>query len=185
MIVKLSEVVKFYSGLIVSRERADLYKKAQYNALNYKSITENGNIDISKLDKLDLNNDINDKFITKENDVILKLAYPFKAVLIDKTEIGIVITSNFCKLICNDRILPEYLIACLNSEKIDRKLKIESKNQIISQISIKDLEKIEIEIYDMQKQKTIANLYNDYLKKIKLTNMILEKEKSIIKNIYK
>ena len=185
MIVKLCKLVKFYNGLIISREKTALKNKTIYNVLNYKSITENGEIDLGRLDRLYLNDDINDKFISKENDIILKMVYPFRAVLINKKETGILITSNFCKLICNDRILPEYLIACLNSEKIDRKLKIESKNQIISQISIKDLEKVEIEIYDIQKQKIIANLYNDYLKKIKLTNMILEKEKSIIKNIYK
>ena len=153
--------------------------------LNYKSITDDGSIDINKLDKLDLKENISTKFITKENDIIIKLVYPFKAVLISKSEIGIVVTSNFCKIICSDKVLPEYLIACLNSEKIDRNLKIESKNQTISQISIKDLEKVEIELHDIENQKRIANIYMNFLKRIQLTKTILEKEQRIIKNIYK
>ena len=95
------------------------------------------------------------------------------------------ITSNFCKIICSDKILPEYLIACLNSKIIDKKLKVESKNQSISQISIKDLENVEIELYDTKKQRIIANLYNEKKKKIQLTKIILEKEQRIIQNIYK
>lgn len=182
---KLSKVVKFYSGLIISRERALKYTKVRYNVINYKCITNTGCIDTNKLDILDLNANINEKFIAKENDVILKLVYPFKAILIKEKEKGTLITSNFCKIVCSDRILPEYLVACLNSEKIDRILKIESKNQIINQISIKDLEKIEIEMYDIEKQKIIANLYNDYLKRIQLTTTILEREQKIMKNIYK
>lgn len=185
MVIKLVEVAKFYSGLIISRERTNLYSKTQYNVLNYKSITNHGSIDINRLDKLDLKENISTKFITKENDIILKLVYPFRAVLISKSETGIIVTSNFCKIICSDRVLPEYLIACLNSEKIDRKLKIESKNQSINQISIKDLERIEIEMYGIDKQKLIANLYDSYLKRIQLTKIILEKEQKIIKNIYK
>lgn len=64
-------------------------------------------------------------------------------------------------------------------------MKIESKNQSMNQISIKDLEKIEIEMYSTEKQKVIANLYNNYLKKMQLTKTILKKEQRIIKNIYK
>ena len=177
MRVMLSKIVKFNSGLIISRERTILHSKSQYNVLNYKSITDDGKIDINKLDRLDLKENISTKFITKENDIILKLAYPFKAVLISKSETGIVITSNFCKITCIDRVLPEYLIACLNSEKIDRELRIESKNQSMNQISIKDLEKIKIEMYSTDKQKVIANLYSNYLERIQLTKTILEKNK--------
>lgn len=185
MIMRLFDVVKFHSGLIISRERTTLHSTSQYNVLNYRCLTDTGSIDISKLDRLDLNKNIDEKFITKENDILIKLVYPFKAVLISKKEIGLLVTSNFCKIICSDKILPEYLIACLNSEKIDKKLKIESKNQSVNQISIKDLEKVEIEICDIQKQKIIAGLYNYYLKKMQLTKKILEKEQNIIKNIYK
>lgn len=185
MIEKLSEIVKIHSGLIISRERAIMYRKTQYNVLNYRSVTDEASIDVDRLDKLFLNDNINKKFITNENDIIIKTVYPFKAVLISKKETGILVTSNFCKIVCSDRILPEYLVACLNSEKIDRILKIESKNQSMNQISIKDLEKIEIEVYSTDKQKAIANLYNNYLKRIQLTKTILEKEQRIIKNIYK
>ena len=185
MLVKLFDVVKFNSGLIISREKNTLNAKTQYNVLNYKSITEDGSIDINKLDKIDLNENINEKFITKINDVIIKLVYPYKSVLISEIEEGFLVTSNFCKIICGDKILPEYLIACLNSEKIEKKLKIESKNQSISQISIKDLEKVEIELYEIEKQKKIASLYNNCLKRIQLTKTILDKEQKIIKSIYK
>lgn len=182
---KLKDIVKFYSGLIISREKTSLQSKVHYDVLNYKSLADYVNIDLNKLEKVYTKEDVNIKYITKKNDIILKLVYPFKAILISEKESGILITSNFCKIICSDKVLPEYLIACLNSEKIDKKLKVESKNQSVNQISIKDLENVEIELYDIQKQKIIARLYNDYLKKIQLTKKILEKEQKIIKNIYK
>ena len=183
--IKLKDIVKFYSGLIISRQKAYSKSKILYSVLNYKSITDSLNIDINKLDKVYTKEEVDKKYITNKNDIIIKLVYPFKAILIREKKSGILITSNFCKIICSDKILPEYLIACLNSKIIDKKLKVESKNQSISQISIKDLENVEIELYDTKKQRIIANLYNDYLKKIQLTKIILEKEQRIIQNIYK
>lgn len=185
MFVKLGEIVKISSGLIVSRERTSSSNRRIYNVLNYRGIDGEGNIILSALDRIDLNNKIDEKFITKENDVIMKMTYPFKALLIKKQEENLLITSNFCKIICLNKILPEYLVACLNSDKISKKLKVESKNQTINQISIKDLAGIEIELYDIEKQKKIAITYMNYLKRIQLTRMILEKEQKIIKNIYK
>ena len=185
MYVKLVELVNLSSGLILSREKATSNNRREYGVLNYKSVGENGDITLSTLDKLDLKNTIDEKFITKENDIIVKLTYPFKAILIKNREEGLLITSNFCKIACSNKILPEYLVACLNSDKISRELKVESKNQTINQISIKDLAGIEIELYDIEKQKKIAITYMNYLKRIQLTRMILEKEQKIIKNIYK
>ena len=182
---KLSELVKINSGLIISREKTPNNNRNQYRVLNYKCINENGEINLKALDILDLIKNIDDKFITKENDIIVKMVYPFKAILIGKQEKDLIITSNFCKITCLNEILPEYLVACLNSEKIDRVLKIESKNQTINQISIKDLEKVEIELHDIENQKRIANIYMNFLKRIQLTKTILEKEQRIIKNIYK
>ncbi len=185
MYVELDEIVKISSGLIISRERTSSGNRRMYDVLNYRSIDEDGNIVLSALDKLNLSNRIDEKFITKESNIIMKMAYPFKAILIGKQEENLLITSNFCKIICLNKVLPEYLVACLNSDKISRKLKVESKNQTINQISIKDLAGIEIELCDIEKQKKIAITYMNYLKRIQLTKMILEKEQKIIKNIYK
>lgn len=185
MFVKLGEIVKISSGLIISREKTSSSNRRIYNVLNYRSIDGDGNIILSALDRIDLNNRIDEKFITKENDIIVKLTYPFKAILIKKCEEGLLITSNFCKIACSNKILPEYLAVCLNSEMIDRVLRIESKNQTINQISIKDLARLEIKLLDLEMQKKIAITYMNYLKRIQLTRMILEKEQKIIKNIYK
>lgn len=185
MYVKLEELVNISSGLIVSRERTSSSNRRIYDVLNYRSIDGDGNIVLSILDKLELSNSIDEKFITKEKDIVVKMAYPFKAVLIKKHEEGLLITSNFCKIVCSNKILPEYLVACLNSEMVDRILRIESKNQTINQISIKELLRLEIKLYDLEMQKKIAMTYMNCLKRIQLTKMVLEKEQKIIRNIYK
>lgn len=185
MNIRLDELVNISSGLIISREKTSSSNRRTYNVLNYRGIDGDGNIVLSMLDKLELSNSIDEKFITKKNDIIVKMAYPFKAVLIGKQEENLLITSNFCKITCLDKILPEYLVACLNSEWIGRILRVESKNQTINQISIKELAGLKIKLYDLKKQKIIADMYMKYLKKIQLTKMILEKEQKILKNIYK
>lgn len=183
MLEKLSNLAKFNSGLIISRERPKCNDSAQYRVLNYRCIDENGVVDIRALDVMDLNRDIDDKFITRLNDIVVKLVHPFKAALIEKDMCGILITSNFCKITCEDKILPEYLVAYLNSRVIEKKLSKEAKNQTMNQVNIRDLEKIEIEMHDKHKQKIIASIYQSYIKKIKITNEILKAEEKIIKNI--
>ena len=111
MFVKLGEIVRISSGLIISREKTSSSNRRIYNVLNYRSIDGDGNIILSALDRIDLNNKIDEKFITKENDVIMKMTYPFKAILIKKQEENLLITSNFCKIICLNKVLPEYLVA--------------------------------------------------------------------------
>ena len=71
--IKLKDIVKFYSGLIISRQKAYSKSKILYSVLNYKSITDSLNIDINKLDKVYTKEEVDKKYITNKNDIIIKL----------------------------------------------------------------------------------------------------------------
>lgn len=183
---QLGSIVKFNSGLIIAREKSiDENSSIQYKVLNYKCIDEHGIINDNLLDIENFKDKIDNKYLTKNQDIIVKLVEPFTPIMIDGEHEEIVITSNFCKITCSEEVLPEFLIACLNSNMVAKFLRLEAKNQTFRQISIKELEKIEIEIFDKGKQMMIAQIYNMNLQKISLTKQILKKEQDILKNIYK
>ena len=86
-----------------------------------------------------------EKRITKENDVIIKITPPFAAALVDKKHEGLLVSS-FCMLLTDipEEIKPEYLVAYLNSERGVAQVTSRMTGSTISTISVVALKQIYI-----------------------------------------
>ena len=125
-----------------------------------------------------------EKRITKENDVIIKITPPFAAALVDKKHEGLLVSS-FCMLLTDipEEIKPEYLVAYLNSERGVAQVTSRMTGSTISTISVVALKQIYIPILPIEKQNEICKAFNAYLKNIELSKKLIELSKEKVETL--
>lgn len=125
-----------------------------------------------------------EKRITKENDVIIKITPPFAAALVDKKHEGLLVSS-FCMLLTDipEEIKPEYLVAYLNSEGGVAQVTSRMTGSTISTISVVALKQIYIPILSIEKQNEICKAFNAYLKNIELSKKLIELSKEKVETL--
>lgn len=181
----LSDLVfKIRTGCVISRFKSsehDIPGKT-YKMLTLRSVTNEGNLNISDIESFSSKKDINDEFITKYGDVVVRLREPIKAVFIDKDLEGIVVPSLFSIIKTNEEILnPRYLQQFINGKNAQRQLSKEMTNTAICIVKNSELGKLLIPVKTMELQKDIANLSELLSKEIDLQESIIKKKK-IFKN---
>ena len=77
--IKISELFDIQIGLIVSRKAVDFIERtnnsnySKYNVLSLKSLTEDNTINMKYFTEIYTNAIMDKKYLTKENDVIVRL----------------------------------------------------------------------------------------------------------------
>ena len=95
----------------------------QYRLLNLKAINNKGFIEDFLLDDFETIEEIKPVYITQLRDIVVRLTFPFTAVLIDEMHTGLIIPSHFVVIRTDTKkIIPEYLFWLLNTEKVRQQL---------------------------------------------------------------
>lgn len=125
-----------------------------------------------------------EKRITKENDVVIKITPPFAAALVDKKH-ECLLVSSFCMLLTDipEEIKPEYLVAYLNSECGVAQVTSRMTGSTISTISVAALKQIYVPILPIEKQNEICIAFNAYLKNIELSKKLIELSKEKVETL--
>ncbi len=179
--VKLGEVVEVISGMLSSRANTEEFSKKKYNykVLMMRNFLKEGVIDVENLELLETYECIDEKYITKKGDVIVRLTHPYTAISIGEKEEGIFITSHFCILRSKGfNILSEYLATYLNSREVKEIYESTQVGVTVKAIRKKALEQIEIPLFDREKQEKLAEVHKLMQEEITLVEKSLElKEK--------
>lgn len=158
--MKLGEIVNIRTGLILSRKKSNVQTKYRYRLLNLKSIDPQGYINKEELDVFDAKEQLNTEYLTKTNDIIIRLSQPYTAVLIDKETEKMVISSNFLIIRNSSKnLLPAYLHWFLNTEKVKRNAYKSATSNMLSAITPQYYNELSIIMPPKEKQSTIANLF--------------------------
>lgn len=177
---------RVYSGKIIQRLIADPMKNEEVLDKARKTIVsktvDEGFID----DKCIIYNDYkvlpDEEKLTRVGDIIIKLAPPYRATIIDKEHEGMFVSS-FCSIIRNidtNQVSLEYLVAYLNSdvckEKFDMLTMGSTTMAMLSNSKINDLK---IPVPNRETQDRIANQFFKMIENKKLIQRIiaLEEEK--------
>ena len=153
---KLKELnVEIIGGQIVQRVIADAARGEQVLDPKRKTI-------VAKTISEGLIND--DRKITHEGDIVVKLSSPYNAVIIDKEHEGMLVSS-FCSIIRNvTEIDKKYLVAYLNSEIAQNKLKNSVFGTTMSILSNGKLADLEIPVPSKEKQEAIGLYFEKVIK---------------------
>lgn len=177
---------KIYSGKIVQRLTADPLNNDKVVDPNRKTIVsktiEEGFVDDENIVFNDYKVLPDYEKLTKEGDIVIKLAPPYRATIIDKDHEGMLVSS-FCSIIRNINtsiIYKEYLVAYLNSDVCKHKFdKMTMGASTMAMLSIGKIYDLEIPLVDPDKQKDIANYFYSMIENRRLLRRIvaLEEEK--------
>lgn len=188
---KISEIADIQSGLVLSRKAANEKTSVYpYKRLTLRSVTEECLLDITSFEEYAASEPIDGQFLTKENDIIVRLFAPVCATLITKDYEGLVVPSQLAIIRLKDdsAYLPGYLSVYLTNQRILENL-VEGAGMAAQKIiKVGNIAELEIPCLPMEKQEMISDIANEQLNIIALYKKIIEQEslrtKSVIKDIF-
>ena len=180
--MKLVEIIKeIRSGAVLSRIKQSSKEPEgkTCKVITIRSLGNGNGIEEDLLEKININDVITNRHLSAENDVILRLSYPFTAVVIKSSTRDLVIPSNLCILRGIDKkVLPEYLCIFLNSSIAKKQFSVFTSQSTIPTIKIGMVGEIDIEIPPLETQQKVINFENTYRKRKELLEqLIIEEEK--------
>ena len=188
--MKLGEMAKVRSGLVLSRKQTRGPTGIRYPLLNLRSISSDGSIDRRQLDVFDAEERLAPEYVSRVDDVVVRMSSPYTAVLIDETSANIVISSNFIIIRCNKRIiLPEYLFWLLNRAETKRAIYENTSSNMLGAVKAKFFTDFDVLPQSMDDQRKIAAMNALAIKETQLLHRLAcEKERyynQLIDKIYK
>jgi hypothetical protein len=178
--MKLKDIVTIQTGLLKGRKKGnDSEKSEERYVLSLKSVRDNGELASEFLTK-DTYVDLDEKYVTKENDIIVKTFEPFSALYIHENQVGLVIPSYF--IILRNPIedfSAMYIKEFLNTNIGRSQLYKRSTSTTMKTIKAKDLKEVDILKKDSCRQD--AQVYLAYLLRIEiaiLDKLLASKKKS-------
>ncbi len=167
------------TGLVVARKKArlDSLDSKVYKQIGLRCFTSSISLDKSKMDDFFTIEMIDNKYLTQEGDVVVRLRSPSTAVYIDKEDEGLLISSLLAVIRVDDaRLDARYLAYYINSYFSQRLLQREIKGTAIPMLKTKDLEKLELTVPSFEEQKRVVS-YLDLAQRDQQLLRTLVKEK--------
>lgn len=185
--MKLEEVADISSGAVVKRfeQPSKLLKESDqeneiedYYYLKLNNVSDN-KVDLRFLEKFTAYREVDEKYLLKKGDIIMKLAPPYSAALADFDKKNLLVPSNFAIIRCKGKFDPGYLSFILNGPIIRKQLQKLLDISTIPVIKISNLKQFEVEYQDKKRQLKYANLFRLLKKKKELRMKIIELEDAI------
>ena len=179
MIAKLSDIADIRTGLVVSRKAASLrvHSVHQYRLLTLASIADNGDIIENKLDDFFANQKIQDMYLAKEGDIVVRLSSPNIACYISKEYAGLLVPSQFAIIRYKKKdVLSEYIGVAINSASLQQQLRSAQRGTVIKVINTKALRELNIPVPRIDIQEKIVALEQLSLRRTQLTERLIEKQ---------
>ncbi len=175
--LKLSDRAALSLGLVLKRKQADANEKTHfhYKALTLESFEKDGWLNDNELKDYQSSEKLAERYLTKNDDVIIRLSKPHTVISIKEKHNGFLVPSLFAIVrLEDDSVDSGYLAFLLNSTEIKRQYSKASLGTTIPTLRVSDIKQIEIILPSLNRQKKIAHfsqliirqksLYSDLLK---------------------
>ena len=179
--MRLGEISKIRTGLALARKKASTQNSDYtYPSLTLKAILDIGKIDTDALDDFNASEVLNEEYLTKKGDVIIRLREPYLAASIDESNEGLLVSSLFAIMKPNNIIDSKFLACYINSSLAQKQFKKEANATNIPMMKLQDLAEMEVVLPSLEKQAKIVALLELAEQEITLLN-----ELKSLKTIYK
>ena len=179
--MRLGEISKIRTGLALARKKASTQNSDYtYPSLTLKAIMDTGKIDTEALDDFNASETLNEEYLTKKGDVIIRLREPYLAASIDESNEGLLVSSLFAIMKPNNIIDSKFLACYINSSLAQKQFKKEANATNIPMMKLQDLAAMEVVLPSLEKQAKIVALLELAEQEITLLN-----ELKSLKTIYK
>ena len=177
--MKLKEIASIRTGLVLSRKKAAPYdeQKKRYQQITLKSFSNTTTLQREYFDEFLSTESIDDKYISRAGDIVVRLRKPNVAVYIDEKSAGLVIPSLMCIVrVKESSVNSAYLAHYLNSTPVRKMLEREIKGTTIPMIKTKDLENIDVVLPSLEVQNKTVGLMRLSAKEIELTEKLKQQK---------
>src|SRR5690625_2606835 len=184
--MQLSDIATIRTGLVLGRKKADAGNgiKETYNLLTLKNISDDGKIDNRSLEIFDSNEALDNRYFTREGNILIRLNHPYTAVYIDKAQIGLLIPSYFAIIEIKDaNYLPKYIAWYLNTERIKHDLERAHAGSRIPTTNQNTLKQLSIDEINLSKQKALIELYKLHRQEKRLYEQLIQEKDILFKGI--
>ena len=175
--MELGKLAVVRSGLVLKRKESKSTNGIAYPLLNLKSFREDAVLQKDSLDTFFASEKLDQSYLTQCGDIVVRLSFPYTAVLIDSTTEGIVISSNFVVIRINtETILSEYLYWLLNSEAIKKDISKNVSTNALGKVRPQYYNNLKIHLLPIDQQKTIATIHQLSRKETYLLKKLIEEK---------
>jgi len=180
--IKLSEVCDASAGLVLRRKEAQSKRDVvqTYKVITLKSFEDDGWINIEYLDNYNSNELLDDRYLAKTDDVLIRLSNPYTSVQVTSELEGCVVPSLFTILRVEKNIVdPGYLSFILNSDIVKQSYFKNSMGVTIPVVRMQTIRETEIPLPSLNEQKSIAKINELMIKEKRLQQKL-----TLVKDLY-
>ncbi len=192
---KIRDIADIHTGLVLSRKGAkqlelipqdvstqiSLLKPIEYKVISLRSIDRFGNINLKEVDEFQSIEKLPDKYLTQENDIIIRLFCPIYSCLIKKENKNILIPSQCAVIRLNtSEIIPDFLQFYIMNGNIEQQMAKKEISTQLRSVRTSSIGELEIPIFSLKRQEQISKISELFLKKEQLL-FELTKEESLYK----
>lgn len=171
--MKLKDIANINIGLTYSRNRLESNSPFSYKLLTLKSICDNSIINEKYTENFKSNKKIDEKFLTKKGDLVIKLSYPINVIYIKEEYENLLIPLYFAIIRCNSKkINNKFLYTFLKNYNYSSLL-LTGRITFLKTSSLND---IEIPDFSIDKQLKIAKIYELMEKENLIQKDLIEKK---------
>ena len=185
--MELKEIVEMNVGLIISRKEAKKPDKTYkvYNLLTTKCILDEGILDSSLIQSFNSKEEIDEKYLTQENDIILKTSYPYTSFCIDKNNTNLLISSNFIILRLKENLIfnSKFIAIYMNSDKVKSYLSNQLRNSAVPGLKISDIGNIKIPQISKKEQEKIVEFQELFIDEMKMYQNLIHNKYLLNKKV--
>ncbi|WP_201340813.1 restriction endonuclease subunit S [Abyssogena phaseoliformis symbiont] len=144
--MRLKDIATIKTGLVLSRKKAACYDvQKKYQKITLKSFSNSTKINPNSLDEFISNSEIKPEYLTRTNDIIIRLRALNIAICIDKNAQGLVISSLMSVIKLNDKnINSRFLAYYLNSKQSQKIFNTAVKGTAIPMIRTGDVAELDV-----------------------------------------
>lgn len=158
--MKLGNLIHLRTGLVLNRKQVTTQEdRIEYTQLTLKCIMPIGLIDRNELEIFYAKEQLKQEYFTQINDVVVRLSYPYTAVLIDDATQGLLVPSHFAIIRCDGaKLNAGYLQWILNSSNIRNKISRSTSTSGLGTIRTTFFTDLEIDIPTLREQVLLADV---------------------------
>lgn len=170
------------SGLVLSRKKSKGGEGELYALLTLRSVKEEGVLDMSAVDMYVSTSVLPSVYQTAVGDVVVRLTWPYSAVLIDEQSSGMLVSSHFV-IIRTDRekLNPGYLHWVLNRQSTRRLIYENTSANMLNAVRPQFFSELKISLPPMVEQRKIAELQLLTRRERILQEMLMQERSNLAK----
>jgi len=185
--INLKDAAEITSGLVINRftrqkKSSFLNKPLKYYQITIKSVQDN-KINLELLEEFESSKKIDERYLLKKGDVLMKLTPPYSAAMVDFHRENIVFPQNFAVLRTKENFDPEYLSHILNSKNIQIQLQRLVEGGTLPIVKISSLKEVKINPVPLNLQYKYGKLFSLLFKRRELKKRNIELEDLLVEDI--